>query len=30
MLVRTVEPFVAVRAKQSSGQVLGTTEPVKP
>jgi hypothetical protein len=30
MLVRTVEPFVAVRAKHRSGQVLGTTEPVKP
>ena len=30
MLVRTVEPYVAVRAKHRSGQVLGTTEPVKP
>jgi hypothetical protein len=26
MLVRTAEPYVAVRAKHHSGRVLGTTE----
>jgi arylsulfotransferase ASST len=29
MLVRTAEPYVAVRAKHHSGRVLGTTEPAK-
>jgi Arylsulfotransferase (ASST) len=29
MLVRTAKPCVAVRAKDPSGRVLGTTEPVK-
>jgi hypothetical protein len=26
---RTTEPYVAVRAQDSSGQILGTSEPVK-
>ncbi|MGI8858690.1 MAG: arylsulfotransferase family protein [Rubrobacteraceae bacterium] len=29
MLVRTAEPYVGVRAKQRSGQVLGSSEPAK-
>jgi len=29
MLVRTAKPYLAVRAKDSSGEVLGTTESVK-
>src|SRR5215203_157241 len=29
MLVRTSEPYVAVRAKDRSGEVLGTSEPVE-
>ena len=29
MSVQTSEPYVAVRAKQRSGRVLGITEPVK-
>jgi hypothetical protein len=29
ILVRTAKPYVTVRAKHRSGQVLGTTEPVK-
>jgi outer membrane protein assembly factor BamB len=29
MLVRTAEPYVVVRAKDRSGRVLGTTEPVQ-
>jgi len=29
MLVRTAEPYVVVRAKDRSGRVLGTTEPIK-
>jgi len=29
MLVRTAEPYVAVRAKDHLGQVLGTTAPVR-
>ncbi len=29
MLVRTTEPYVAVRAKTRLGQILGTTEPIK-
>jgi hypothetical protein len=29
MLVRTAKQYVAVRAKDGSGEVLGTTEPVK-
>jgi len=28
MLVRTAKPYVAVQAKDRSGDVLGTTEPV--
>jgi len=28
--VRTAEPYVAVRARSASGQVLGTSKPVKP
>jgi hypothetical protein len=30
MLVHTTDPYVAVRAKSASGQVLGTTKAVKP
>jgi hypothetical protein len=30
MLVRTAEPYVAVRAKHRSGRVLGTSKPVEP
>ena len=30
MLVQTSDPYVAVRAKDRSGRVLGTTEPVRP
>ena len=28
--VRTAEPYIAVRAKEASGRVLGTTKAVKP
>jgi hypothetical protein len=30
MLARTAEPYVAVRAKHSSGRILGTSKPVEP
>jgi hypothetical protein len=30
LLARTAEPYVAVRARDSSGRILGTSEPIEP
>jgi len=30
LLARTAEPYVAVRAKHSSGRILGTSESIEP
>ena len=30
LLARTAEPYIAVRARDSSGRILGTSEPIEP